>query len=385
MKKLRIGFLYPYSGVFNKLKTDFKSGFDLALNKELPAFEIESISEYIHMGDQKQVDKSINKLITFDDVDLIIGVVGTKVILNAREIYEKYKIPVIVNNLGGYIPTYSFRSEYLFYNSLDLWKSEFAMGKWSQSQFGGVPSVSISIYEAGYNLHECYRLGSAMAGAPYLKMDITKNIHGEPDTFPLINSLMLNSPGHAHVLLSGREGTQFLDYYKKTSLLNNIPLSANPFMVDDCLQISNREVSHVFSACTWSYLLENNANRGFIEMFESCYSKSPNAYSMLAYETGLVLCEALKDITDRNLTGELLAKKLEEARGEGPRGEIRISTMPVKANHPVYIRKSFYDHKTAGVKNEVIDMDEGINWDHPDVLNAAYQNTSGWENPYLCV
>ncbi|MDB5140799.1 MAG: hypothetical protein JWR12_2715 [Mucilaginibacter sp.] len=385
MRKLRIGFLYPYSGVFTKLKNDFRLGFELALKKELPSVEIDSIAEFINLGDYKSVEKAINKLITFDEVDLIIGIVGTKVIINAREIYEKYKVPVIVNNLGGYIPTYSFRSEYLFYNSLDLWKSEWTMGKWAQKQFGGFPAISMSIYEAGYNLHECFRLGSSISGAPFLKMDLTKKMTGEPDTFPLINSLLKHAPGHAHVLLSGKEGAQFLDYYKKTSLLNGIPISVNPFMIDDCLEIEDKAVEHVFSACTWSYLLENQQNRSFVDNYEGAYSRNPNAYSMLAYETGLIICEVLKSLGDQGYSGEILAKKLSEAISEGPRGKVQISTMPVNANPPVYIRESFFDHKTATVKNNVIDVDGGVSWDNPDVLTAAYQNESGWENPYLCV
>lgn len=385
MRKLRVGFLVPYSGVFTKLKNDFKFGFDLALKKSMPSLEIESISEFINLGDYKQVETSLNKLIMFDEADLIIGVVGTKVIINAREIYEKHKVPVIVNNLGGYIPTHSFRSPYLFYNSLDLWKSEWVMGKWAQKKFGGFPALSMALYEAGYNMHECFRTGTSIAGAPFMKMDVTKKVGGEADTFPLINALLQHAPGHAHVLLSGKEGAQFLDYYKTTSLLNGIPISVNPFMIDDGLEIREKAVEHVFSACTWSYLLENGKNRQFVDSYEAEYSRSPNAYSMLAFESGLVVCEALKDFDGQNYSGELMAKQLALATSEGPRGKIALSTMPVSANQPVYIRKSFYHQKDGIIRNEIIDSDPGITWQAPDVLNAAYQQSSGWENPYLCV
>jgi len=385
MRKLRVGFLYPYSGVFPKLKKDFRSGFDLALKREMPSLEIESVAEFINLGDYKLVEQALNKLITFDDCDLIIGIVGTKVIYNAHEIYEKYKVPVIVNNLGGYVPTHSFRSDYLFYNSLDLWKSEWAMGKWSQHKFGGFPAISLALYESGYNLHECFRLGASISGAPFIKMDISKSTNPDADTFPLVNALMNHAPGHAHVLLSGREGAQYLDYYKKTSLLNGIPVSVNPFMIDDGLEIKDKAVENVYSACTWSYLLENEGNRSFVDSYEAEYGKSPNAYSMLAFETGLTLCNALKALGDDRLSGETLAKQLALASSEGPRGKIKITTMPVAAEHPVYIRKSFYDHKEGVIKNEVIDSDPGISWQEPDILNTAYLQTSGWENPYLCV
>lgn len=384
--KLRIGFLYPYSGIFTKLKNDFRTGFELAVKKELPSLEIESVAEYIHLGDQKDVDKSINKLITFDEVDLIIGIVGTRVILNAKEIYEKYKVPVIINNLGALIPTYSFRSEYLFYNSLALWKSEWAMGKWAQKQFGGIPATSVSIYEAGYNLHEPFRLGTARSGAPFMKLDVTRMVMGDvPDTFPLIESLMLNAPNHVHVLLSGKESAQFLNYYKENGLLNNIPISANPFMIEECLGIENKSAANIYSACTWSYLLETNANRHFVADYENEYARNPNAFSMLAFETGLILCEALKAMGEKRFSGPEIAKQLAIATSEGPRGKINVSTTPVASGQQVYVRRSFYDHKEGIIKNEVIDSDPGISWEEPEILNSAYQNGSGWENPYLCV
>ena len=156
-------------------------------------------------------------------------------------------------------------------------------------------------------------------------------------------------------------------------------------MIDEVLEIKEKAVEQVFSACTWSYLLENQQNRSFVDNYEAEYTRTPNAYSMLAFETGLIVCEALKGIDSPNYTGEILAGQLALASCEGPRGKIRVSTMPVNADQPVYIRKSFYDHKAGVIKNEVIDSDPGVSWQEPEILNAAYQQASGWENPYLCV
>lgn len=385
MQKLKIGFLIPYSGVFKNLRNDFKQGVMLALAQRTPNCRIEIIEEFIQTGGQSFVENALNKLALFDQVDMIIGVVGTKVTQNCLEIINKYRIPVAIANLGGFVPTYQFRSDYLFYTSLDLWKSEWVMGKWAQREYGADPCVSLSYYEAGYNMHECYRYGLHAAGASHVKLNFINGMTSMPNTLLLINQLQMLMPNHTHAMLSGKEGEQFLRYYQESKISSRTALSVAPFMTDECLETSDLFVTNLTSAITWTYTLETGANQDFIQAYESNYDEKPIVYSMLGYEVGLCLSKAIRGHEDKKITRDSLASVLAAITCLGPRGEINLKTAPFQSSYPVYVRLSQINRKTGLVENKVIDQDPGISWEHPEMLQAAYQNSSGWQNPYLCV
>lgn len=385
MQKLKLGFLIPYSGIFKNLRSDFKQGVLLALVQNIPSCHIEIVEEFIQTGGQSFVENALNKLILFERVDMIIGVVGTKVTQNCIDLINKNRIPVAITNLGGFIPTYQFRSAYLFYTSLDLWKSEWVMGKWAQQQYGADPCVSLSYYEAGYNMHECYRYGLHAAGAIHVKLNFIRGLSDPPDTLPLINQLQLLKPNHTHAMLSGKEGNQFLYHYQQSKMARQTALSVTPFIVDECLEITDPVAANLPSAITWTYQLETEANQRFIQSYEKKFDQQPTAYSVLAYEVGLSLSKAIDEHKSRKISRDSLAAALSAVTCFGPRGEISLNTTAYTSNHPVYIRMSGINSKTGLIENKIIGQDQGISWEDPEILQAAYQNSSGWQNPYLCV
>jgi hypothetical protein len=387
MEPIRIGVLVPYSGIFKRLKQDLRQGLQLGLQGIKSIAAVEYIFEYIHLGETKEVEKAFIKLATYHEADIIVGVIGPKVAYNLLEQINNYKIPTIVLNLGEYNPTYSFRSPYLFYNSLHLWKSEWAMGRWSQLKYGSVPGIGTCLYEAGYLMHEAFRLGSAAVGAPLVNVEIMKppKPGGIGNINVLLNSLHLKHVGHMHVLLSGKEGAQFISGYKSSHLAQHVPITVAPFMVDECLDYKDKNAEGFYSATTWSLHLETKGNNAFRETYQANYLSSPNAYAMLAYEAGLAMAAVIKENSYEISNKDIFAKSLANSTPCGPRGTIKLTTLPLQVEYQVYIRKSYWNSRTERIENEVVDTVQSVNWDNSDMLNTAYTNESGWLNPYLCV
>lgn len=387
MEPIRIGVLVPYSGIFKRLKQDLRQGLQLGLQDAKSVANIEYIFEYIHLGETKEVEKAFIKLVTYHEADVVVGIIGAKVAYNLIDQINNYKIPTIVLNLGEYNPTYSFRSPYLFYNSLHLWKSEWAMGKWSQLKYGSMPGIATCIYEAGYLMHEAFRLGSAAVGMGNVNVEIMKppKPGAVGDVSVLLNSLYLKNIGHMHLLLSGKEAAQFVSGYKASPLAQHIPITVAPFVVDECLDYKDKAAEGFYSACTWSLHLETKENKLFCEAYQQAYLSTPNAFAMLAYEAGLALSQTIKENKDRIANKDIFAKSLAASTPYGPRGTIKLTTLSLEAEYQVYIRKSYWNSRTERIENEVVDTVASVSWEHPEMLNAAYTNESGWLNPYLCV
>jgi len=383
IKKVKLGWLLPYSGIFGHLKDDLLQGFGLAVDREAKDLAVEVYPEFIQTGAQKDTEDALKKLLLYEQVDLVIGVVSTKVALSLLPVLSSRQTPLLLLNLGADIPTRELSSEYLFYNSLHLWKSEWVMGKWAQKKYGGEPSINMSIYEGGYGLHESFKSGTAVSGAETVKLNIVKNFSASPDTSPLIQYLDSQNPNHAHALLSGKEGEQFLRLYYEQRLASKIQLTVNPFMAEDGLLRELPDGLELYNALGWSHTLESPENRVFVEAYTGYYAELPNVFSLLAYEAGLALTAATREEIGK-IGRENLTKTLGLVRPIGPRGEIALSTRPLQTNLPVFIRKPLQNPITGIFTNKILETTTGIEWNDPS-LAVGQSYLTGWQNPYLCV
>lgn len=382
-KRLKIGWLIPYSGIFRQLKKDLQQGLDTALKKEGAGIVIEPYPEYIQAGALKEAEEALKKLLLYEQVDLVIGVLSTKTAKGIIPLLESHRAPALLLNLGADLPTKELSSKYLFYNSLHLWKSEWVMGKWAQKKYGGEPLLNMSIYEGGYGLHDSFRVGTSASGAETVKINVVRNISGPSDTLPLIRLIQEQRPQHAHVLLSGKEGEQFLQLFNEHKMGPGLGLSVNPFMVEDGLIETLPLGLELYNASTWAPSLDTPDNRSFVHDYITDWDESPNAFALLAYEAGLVLAAALEDSKEK-ISRETLTSLLGQVRPVGPRGILSVSTCPLQTDMPVYIRKPILSSRTGRSENSIVETASGIEWDDPTLyMEQAF--STGWQNPYLCV
>jgi branched-chain amino acid transport system substrate-binding protein len=252
-----------------------------------------------------------------------------------------------------------------------------------QKKYGGEPSINMSIYESGYGLHNSFRVGTSVSGAATVKINLIRNFSGPPDTKPLLQFIRDQQPKHAHILLSGKEGEQFLQLFSSQTLTPVPGLSVNPFMVEDGSGIDLPAGADLYNASTWTRTLDTPANRDFIREYTTAWEEPPNAFALLAFEAGLVLAEVLND-NGQNVNREILAASLGQAHPLGPRGLLSVSTRPLQTDLPVYIRKPTLSPRTGALENNIVETATGIEWDDPMLL-VEQELVTGWQNPYLCV
>ncbi|UYQ95577.1 ABC transporter substrate-binding protein [Chitinophaga horti] len=370
MRKFKIGMLIPYSGVFPNLREDFMDGIELGMGECF--YEVEWLQEFIHMGDVSKVQHAMQKLALFDRVHAITGILNNNVIKACLPEIDKHKVPLIACNLGARIPDEGFSHPNLFYNSMHLWKSQWVIGKWTQTMFGGTPSLNLSVYEGGYDMHVSYKSGAAAAGADAVHLNILQLQQQETDTSPLIDHLQAQRPRHVHVLLTGREGAQFLRRFRQQGMHLEMDVSVNPYLN---LQYDPYLTAGMYHATTWYPGLETEENKDFVATYKSRFEELPPPFAVLGYETGLALAEAINQCGTVRQAARL-SEQLSQVCVQGPRGEVRLGTQPLQATSPVYVLRS---------ANQLIGADDGVCWTDADLAAGAAQSLSGWQNPYLCV
>ncbi|MES1160766.1 MAG: hypothetical protein ABUM51_08415 [Bacteroidota bacterium] len=66
IQKLKLGWLFPYSGIFRNLKTDLQRGLEVALQKEGEGLTVEVYPEFIQTGGQKDTEDALKKLLLYE-------------------------------------------------------------------------------------------------------------------------------------------------------------------------------------------------------------------------------------------------------------------------------------------------------------------------------
>ncbi|MHB8207456.1 ABC transporter substrate-binding protein [Mucilaginibacter sp.] len=385
MAKIKVGVFVPYSGIYRNLRSDFLNGIDAAIPEVLKK-DIVFQPEFIQTGSTKQVEDAFRKLVLFESVDLLTGIVSTSILVNLIQSINTEKIPCIINNLGGYIPIETLSSPYLFYNSMHVWQSEWAIGKWMQNRFGGVPAIGTHIYDSGYSMHECFRIGTVASSADECRLHVLKleGLQGFADTTPLIEIFKQEQPSYAHIILSSKEGTEFINKFNSDAISDTMPISVSPFMVNDDNVFDCNKSTEIINAIAWDYNIDNLENVRFKNNYEQAFYTKPNVFSLLGYETGLAITAALDKLNNGHPDKDKLTEALKQTYIDGPRGKIAINTIGLNTQQPIYIRSAKIDGNNHQINNEVVDIVNGIEW-NDNTLTSARQGNHSWQNPYLCV
>lgn len=372
--------MLPVSGVMPSMSKDFKNGVELGLAND-SGLEIEIIPELINQGQIQNVSNAINKLCSYHDVDILTGIVSSLAIRELLDTINAKRIPFIFNNVGEYVPSKRIDSPYLFHNSLHLWRSQWAMGKWAQEQYGGTPAICFSIYDGGYHLHEAFRIGTLAGGASTARINMLPLVPNQVDTSALIQLIEQQKPAHVHAVLCGVDGKDFIKRYKEAGFLGKIPLTACPFLVEDGLTADIEGlVNDIPNSISWSYTLKSIENEAFIDVYEKSYIRKPSVFSVLGYESGLAIIHALSTAEAESIA---LEKILADTRIRGPRGMVVLGNTSASDEVGVYIRKPYIEEKSP--VNKVISTLQSVNREDTQMTLVAENGISGWQNPYLCI
>ena len=123
---------------------------------------IELVTEEVGVGSVSAVDKA-RKLVDENRSDLVIGAVHAEVAGRMRDVFHKTRTALLVANSGETVVYEGDRSPNIFYNSLNLWRTNQTMGAWAASNLGRKAIIATSYYDSG--LRFCVRLSQGIWGS----------------------------------------------------------------------------------------------------------------------------------------------------------------------------------------------------------------------------
>jgi len=373
-KRVTIGLLLPSSTIMPMGK-DFEKGVKKGLNKleGYSDWDVDIVPEFIGQGGKEKILEAISKLLTYDDADIITGVISNKSVAEVAERFEKTKKPLLVNNLGEHLPDISRYNKNIFINSTNLWQQIWSLGNWGVKQFGKKGMIVSGLYDAGYSFAAMLQAGMLAADTeavmPFAVAPV--QVPGElADIKSVFQYIDQFDPDFVFAAFCGEEATLFLDEYIKRGLHKSKPLLGLPYLLQS---FSEKDTIEIYTTISTQVKLEGDS---LVSAAEGAF----NPFPMLGYEAGLIIADALNEGGKK-----VLQDQLQGSGSISTRGHLNINPSLLGDNTHVYLVKNGFDGDLETSTRIVMEELPTVKVNDDNVQQLIHEFSTGWFNPYMGV
>lgn len=385
-RPIKVGIVCPTSTIYPYLSQDLMEGIMCGLPDSLHN-QFQFIPQFVGQGTPVAFRQGLEKLISFDRVDLVTGLAGYRTIIEFVPLIERFKTICLFADMGEYLPMEGLNSDYIYFNSFQYWQAEFALGHWAHKEFGGRGSVFMPVYDSGYHMHSTFRQGALLAGSTEMQYAVAKYSQDEDYVvkeaiLEYMEKFRKERPDFIKAIFCGAEATEFFHVYHQEGLHKEIPLIVSPHMASqEVLMTIDRLDMSFHSASMWNFNGEQPANEKFRKRYLERTGAMANTFALLGYEIGLAFEMISKPMLASDKEAAL--NLLKEERLHTPRGERNFHLDSAYATPAIEIEKIHIQNNKA----QKIAVAEGKALPYENIIYESIhkENVSGWLNPYLCV
>jgi branched-chain amino acid transport system substrate-binding protein len=366
------------------MSQDIIDGFFAAIPEQYRSY-FQFYPEYVDRGNNELVKTAVNKLCTFHNVDIVSGIISYKVIDQISSIIEQRRKLAFFFDLGEYLPPLNAISGSLFFNSLQLWQMEYALGRWAQQKFKGKGAILMSIYEAGYHMHASFCQGVFSEGMDEIDMHILPfdpNVKNSEEGLGIfLERIKESNVEYLHAMFCGKEAADFYNAYLKSGLQNKIPLIVSSHMAsEEIINGLNTELS-LYSASGWNYDSVDEKNISFKKTYEFITGKRATEFAVMGFEMGELFAQIIPELQRNEMP--VIINAIKNTTISGPRGKRNFHHDLSLASPTIDIEKIIL--KEGKATKIIVDQGEALKYNHQAFADIHVQSVSGWKNPYLCI
>jgi branched-chain amino acid transport system substrate-binding protein len=363
--KLKVGIMLPYKGTYAPLGIAIENGFKLALQQgggKLGGREVE-IANVDDESEPAKATDNINRLITRDKVDVVIGTVHSGVAAAMIRVTREAGVLHIIPNAGLAVATGPLCAPNIFRTSFSNWQSGFAIG----SVLAGRPNVRKVVtlswkYAAGEECVKGFRDGYAKGGGQIIK-DLWvpfPNVEFQA----LLTEIASLKPDATYAFCAGAGAAKLLRDYAQAGLKDKIPLVGSGFLTEGVVAAAGPAAQGVETCLHYADGLGTKRDDAFRAAYAKAFNTAPDVYAVAGYDSGLLLNAGLRAVKgDLGKRKELIAA-MEKETIDSPRGKWRLS----KAHNPV---QDLYLRKVVGTQNKYVSVAVKALDDDPAMVSAC--------------
>tara|TARA_B100000315_G_C14570643_1_gene585291 strand:- start:1240 stop:2463 length:1224 start_codon:yes stop_codon:yes gene_type:complete len=364
-RRIKVGVLLPYSGIYAVLGESITKGMEMYLDEidnEAGGREVELVTEDTELTPDVAQQKA-RKLVEQDEVDLVAGIVSTGVLYGLRDYFDTNKKLLICANAGGNKISRELKTPYIWRTSFSNWQPNWPLGRWAYENVATKVFMSAPDYGAGHNMVDAFANSFQAAGGEILGMQFTP-FPAMGDPAPFITEIRGADPPMVFCFYSGGSAVTFVQAYGEFGLSGNIPLVCAGFSVEeDVLPAQGEAALGTRSGLHWSLLLENPANAKFTAAYKEQTGKDANVFAVQGYDTGRVITEIIDAVQGDTSDVNGMIDSVSGISFDSPRGPFTFDHRSQNPTQHIYVREV---QKVDGTPHNVVIEDMGAFTDPGD-------------------
>ena len=382
---MNIGILYPHSVAHPLMMRDFMEGLGAVLKKGPLANHHRLIAEGVGFGgNEKEVYEKAERLLAPGNIDILVAYIDLKVLDILKPlIYSSGKLFLLANpgaNLpANWVPRPNIIQLTLLHGFL-CWLTGIAAGDSGNQN----TAMATTFYDCGYFQCAAMVKGLNRTGGRITHNYISNQAYDEKFAIDPLTAY-LDEDRETRNLLCLFDALPASLFYSRLNLFEkaeHLGLYVSPMMLEPAA-LGPDGGGFKFSITgylPWQAGAENAANRFFTQTHYQETKREATPFSLLGWETGLILERLFSSGPGDFSEGARLVEKLKDSPIEGPRGML---TLDPKTQ---YYLSPFLRFREKGGKKEsaTVDILEMENqW--AEFTSEKYEGiSSGWTNTYLC-
>jgi branched-chain amino acid transport system substrate-binding protein len=345
--KIKVGLMLPYTGTFAALGTAIENGFRLYVTEQGGKLAGRDI-EFVKVDDESDPAKAtdnVNKLIKRDNVDVLVGTVHSGVAMAMAKVAKDSGTLLIVPNAGADAVTGPMCAKNIFRSSFSNWQPGYAMGE-VMGKKGHKKVVTITWkYAAGDESVKGFKEGLEKNGGQVVK---ELNLPFPNVEFQaLLTEIAATRPDAVYTFFAGGGAVKFVKDYAAAGLKGKIPLYGAGFLTDGTLEAQGADADGLLTTLHYADSLGTPRDNAFRLAYAKNYKLQPDVYAVQGYDAAQMLGIGLKAVNGDVSKKAELAKAIEGAKIDSPRGTFTVS----KAHNPV---QDIYLRQVSGKENKSI-------------------------------
>ena len=321
-KTIKIGFISSFSGPAAAIGNDMRNSFELALDhhgRKLGGFPVEVIYEDDQIKPEVGVQKT-QKLIESDNVDFIVGYIGSNVLLASLKPIVDSKTFLVITNAGASQVAGELCSPYVFSTSWNNDQTPQAVGLYMNQK--GVKTAFLigPNYAAGKDMLEGVK-------ATFKGQIVGQELTRWPDQLDFsaeLSKARAAKPDAIFAFYPGGAGIQFVTQYAQSGLKSQIPLYT-AFTIDELSLPRMKDLAvGIPGAQQWVNDLPNEANKKFVADYKAKYKASPSFYGAQTYDALALLESAVVAVKGDLTKKDEMRKAMEKADFKSVRGNFKF-------------------------------------------------------------
>ena len=378
---MNIGILYPRSGAHPELMVDYMDGIKTALKQHGLDKKVQLFSESIGFGgSEKEVYEKAEKLILLEKVDILVAYVDLRVAPFLTPLLTREDKLLVIVNPGANHPEGWVLQEGAIYLTLQHAFHSWLSGSLAEKMENKNGIYATTFYDCGY-IHGASMLRAfTEAGGTIMFNYINNQPYDKFDIDQL--AAFLGTTNDTTNLFCVMDALPASLFYK---LLNELPnadklnLFVSPMMLEEAaLKDAGDGFKFLIDGyLPWIFSQENDANKAFAAFYNEQVKHDPSIFSLLGWETGLVL----KEIIQTGTTGrKKIIDDLATIKIGSPRGTLKFDASTNQFIAPVH--KCSLKNGSSKLKTVWLEDIDAAWKTFTELPNEG--TSSGWSNTYLC-